>query len=74
MPTEDPAVGLCATCRHCRIVQSARSTFHLCELSFVDERFRKYPPLPVVRCGGYEPGRNAEPPAPDEPPFDRGKS
>ena len=44
------------------------------ERSFVDERFRKYPPLPVTRCTGYEPGRATEAPEPDEPPFDRGKS
>lgn len=49
-------------CRHCRIVQSARTTFYLCERSFTDPRFRKYPPLPVIRCAGYEPqsGRGPE--------------
>ena len=48
-------VGLCSACRHARTVTSARgSTFWLCELSVADARFRKYPPLPVVRCPGFE--------------------
>jgi hypothetical protein len=51
---DDPEAGLCASCKHCRIVQAVRSTFHLCTRSFTDERFRKYPPLPVLRCIGYE--------------------
>ena len=68
MAIENPAVGLCAACRHCRIVQSPRATFYLCERSFVDSRFRKYPPLPVIRCLGYEakPDQEADP---DEPRF-----
>ena len=50
----DP-IGLCATCRHSRIVQSSRgSTFYLCQLAEVDARFAKYPRLPVLRCAGYE--------------------
>jgi len=62
---EDPEVGLCATCKHCRIVQSARSTFRLCTRSFTDERFRRYPPLPVLRCIGYESLPFSTDPAPD---------
>jgi 3-isopropylmalate/(R)-2-methylmalate dehydratase small subunit len=35
---------------------SARgSRFYLCRLSFRDPRFPRYPPIPVVRCAGYEP-------------------
>ncbi|HSJ31160.1 MAG TPA: hypothetical protein VK933_06985 [Longimicrobiales bacterium] len=50
-------VGLCATCRHARIIESRRgSRFWLCSRSRVDARFPRYPPLPVVRCAGYEPG------------------
>ena len=26
----DPAIGLCATCRHCRAVPGGRSTFYMC--------------------------------------------
>lgn len=49
-------IGLCARCAHARAIQSARgSVFHLCRLSETDERFPKYPRLPVVRCDGYEP-------------------
>ena len=56
----DPVKGLCTTCRHCRMVAGARSAFYLCERSFTDPRFPKYPPLPVVRCEGYE-RRDASP-------------
>ena len=48
--------GLCAACVNARIVTSGkRSTFWLCELSRVDPAFPKYPPLPVVRCSGFQP-------------------
>ena len=51
----DVAAGLCETCRHARIVTSARgSRFLLCSLSAVDPRFPKYPRLPVLACDGYE--------------------
>ena len=47
--------GLCKTCVFARVVESARgSQFWLCRLSETDERFRKYPALPVLRCEGYE--------------------
>jgi hypothetical protein len=49
----ESAIGLCATCRYQRFVEGARSTFSLCERSFTDPRFPKYPPLPVVQCIGY---------------------
>ena len=48
-------VGLCATCEHCRIVKSERSTFYLCQRALTQPEFRKYPALPVLRCPGYEP-------------------
>ena len=54
MDALDQRVGLCATCRHARVVPGARSTFYMCARSFEDPRFRKYPPLPVIRCIGYE--------------------
>jgi hypothetical protein len=55
-------VGLCAACRHARRIRTTRgSTFHLCARAAADARFARYPPLPVTRCPGYEPG---EPPAP----------
>lgn len=53
-------MNLCDTCRHCRIIQSDRgSIFLLCELSFTDPAFPKYPPLPVLECRGYEPRADA---------------
>ena len=51
----DADAGLCATCQHARRIESARgSRFLLCGRSIDDPRFAKYPPLPVVRCTGYE--------------------
>jgi hypothetical protein len=48
-------VGLCADCMHAQRVKSDRgSVFFLCDRSTSDARFPKYPPLPVVRCIGYE--------------------
>jgi len=48
-------VGLCFTCRNARQVSTPRSTYWLCELAASDERFEKYPRLPVRSCPGYEP-------------------
>ena len=54
--TNDPAVGLCSACLHARRVTSSREAeFWLCGRSATDPRFPKYPPLPVIRCSGYEP-------------------
>lgn len=51
------AAGLCETCMWARRVPNARgSVFWLCKRSETDPRFRKYPPLPVVQCFGYERG------------------
>lgn len=47
--------GLCASCAFARTVASARgSVFVLCGKAAEDERFPKYPPLPVRECPGYE--------------------
>ncbi len=49
-------LGLCATCRHAqRIVSSRGSEFTLCGRSKTDPRYAKYPPVPVLRCPGFEP-------------------
>lgn len=49
--------GLCDSCRHQKIVKSGRgSRFSMCLLSKTDERFPKYPRLPVRECAGYEKG------------------
>ncbi|MEP7049647.1 MAG: hypothetical protein ABJB12_04810 [Pseudomonadota bacterium] len=48
-------VGLCAICTHARVIESVRgSEFWLCERSKNDARFKKYPPLPVRACLGFE--------------------
>jgi hypothetical protein len=53
-------IGLCATCRHARVVHSSRgSTFYLCQLAEIDPRFDKYPRLPVLRCTGYKPAEQS---------------
>lgn len=48
-------MGLCASCRHVRRTGNRRgSVFYLCTLAGSDPRFRRYPPLPVLSCAGYE--------------------
>jgi len=48
-------VGLCASCRFMRHIESDRgSIFYLCERFATDASFPKYPRLPVLRCAGYE--------------------
>ncbi len=48
-------VGLCASCRHMRVIVSGKgSRFVLCERSRTDREYRRYPPLPVLECGGWE--------------------
>lgn len=50
-----PPPGLCDSCSHVRVITSGRgSVFLMCQLSKADPRFPKYPPLPVLRCAGYE--------------------
>lgn len=47
--------GLCADCQHARRVESDRGSIFLsCERSRSDQRFAKYPRLPVLSCPGYE--------------------
>ncbi|MCC7365537.1 MAG: hypothetical protein IT303_14320 [Dehalococcoidia bacterium] len=54
-PGWDPRVGLCSVCSAARRVESGKgSLFWLCERSKDDPRFRRYPPLPVTRCAGFE--------------------
>ena len=52
--------SLCETCGIVREVRTARSRFFLCELSFTDAAYPKYPPQPVVRCDGYRTGNDAD--------------
>jgi len=47
--------GLCDHCRHQRVIKNTRgSSFSLCERAREDERYPKYPRLPVLRCPGCE--------------------
>ena len=47
--------GLCATCKWVRIARNRRgSVFYRCLRAETDPRFVKYPPLPVLRCPGYD--------------------
>lgn len=47
--------SLCETCSLMREVATPKgSRFLLCQLSKTDLAFPKYPPQPVVRCGGYQ--------------------
>ena len=55
LPPGLPSAGLCASCRHQRVIRNRKgSTFHLCERSSDDESFPRYPRLPVIECDGWE--------------------
>ncbi|HXQ29855.1 MAG TPA: YciI family protein [Gemmatimonadales bacterium] len=52
---EKARIGLCWTCRWRRTVVTRRgSTFYRCARAEADERFPRYPQLPVRSCDGYE--------------------
>jgi hypothetical protein len=52
----NPRLGLCANCRHARLIESSKgSQFLLCQLSQSDPTFPKYPRLPILACSGYSP-------------------
>ena len=56
MRRDGHGAGLCADCRHARRIANRRgSVFLLCDRAATDPRFQRYPPLPVLRCPGYEP-------------------
>jgi hypothetical protein len=47
-------VGLCLNCVYGRKIQTpSGSVFYLCERSFTEPDYPKYPRLPVVACSGY---------------------
>jgi hypothetical protein len=48
-------MDLCASCVHARVIHSARgSAFTLCHRSTTDDRFPRYPTLPVTSCPGFD--------------------
>ncbi len=49
-----PPAGLCDSCRHQQVVRTKRSSFSLCRRWKEDDRFARYPRVPVLRCPGYE--------------------
>lgn len=52
-----PNAGLCAGCRHLRLVGAAgRSVFVQCGRAKTNPTFVRYPRLPVTQCRGFEPG------------------
>ena len=53
--------GLCARCRHGEVLRSKRSAFLRCARADRDERFSRYPGLPVVACRGFETAAAAQP-------------
>lgn len=53
--------GLCESCRFLQRIPNRRgSLFLMCRMHFEDERYPKYPPLPVLRCEAYEPAGERE--------------
>jgi hypothetical protein len=53
--TQQPSSGLCATCRHARVVVSDRgSRFVQCGRARTEPAYPKYPRLPVLTCPGHE--------------------
>ena len=48
--------GLCDSCVHQKLIRNTRgSTFSMCLRSRSDERYPKYPRVPVESCPGHEP-------------------
>ncbi|MHA7839389.1 MAG: hypothetical protein ACX98W_18160 [bacterium] len=55
-PLEKHRLGLCAVCRWRRDQPTRRGqTFHRCGRAEEDDRFLRYPPIPVTACAGHEP-------------------
>jgi hypothetical protein len=53
--------SLCETCAFMReIITPKGSRFLLCQLSKSDPAYPKYPPQPIVRCGGYQKKEKSE--------------
>jgi hypothetical protein len=59
-----PTAGLCDHCRHQRVIRNTRgSSFSMCRRGLQDDRYPKYPRLPVLRCPGFERGHGEEGPS-----------
>lgn len=64
----DAAVGLCSSCRFAAVQESARGgRFWRCTRAEREPGFPRYPPLPVLRCAGFQRSRaSGGPPPPDQ--------
>ena len=52
----DPLVGQCSLCEFATVQSNPRGNqFWRCLRADSDERFLRYPPLPVADCRGYSP-------------------
>jgi len=48
-------VGLCARCKHVKLIRSNRgSDFYQCLRAAVDPTYARYPVLPKLECQGFE--------------------
>lgn len=53
-PRQESGAGLCDRCVHAKVIRSDRgSAFYLCQLSYRDARFARYPVIPVRACAGF---------------------
>ena len=55
-PTLDRSAGLCATCRHLRVIVSDRGArYYLCRRSEEPgSPYPRYPRIPMLLCPGHE--------------------
>ena len=54
-PTLDPSIGLCSVCDHVIRQETKRgAVFYRCGRADEDPSFRRYPPIPVGQCPGFE--------------------
>ena len=55
IPAHYAGSGLCALCKHVKLVAAAHDNVYiLCGLHKTNPQFEKYPRLPVFKCSGYE--------------------
>lgn len=60
----DRIAGLCAACRHLRVIVSSKgSRFYMCARAAHDPAYRRYPPIPVRQCPGFDPSDVSPPSA-----------
>jgi hypothetical protein len=49
------STGLCADCRSLRVKCTKRgAVFFRCARADEDDRFMRYPPIPVIKCCGFD--------------------